>query len=237
MVDAIFYFITVPMVYLAFAWCLLGIGYKVYQVTKAPAHPFTLKVFPDKDHPVPSAGWGALSMPTIRRNKPLLWAALVLFHLGLLVLILAHLDLLPSINIYPEDSNSMIGNGAVGVVITIAVIYFLVRRFKSPVRQFSAPGDYLLLLLLFLAFLSGDIISWSNSWNSEGFVLTKQDFGAYLASLVSFTWEDPSEILTSPHYVVLVAHVLLANLLLMTLPFSKMMHGVFAAPLNKLRRG
>jgi len=237
MVDKIFYFITVPMVYLALAWCIIGMVWKVAQVLKAPKHPFTLKIFPDKDHPVPSAVWGALSMPTVRRQKPFFWAVLVLFHLGLFLLILAHLDLLPQINIYPADSPHMIGNGAVGVVVTFAVLYFLARRFLAPVREFSAPGDYLLLLLLFLTFATGDTISWANSWNSDGFVLTKQDFGNYLNSLISFSWTNPSEILSGSHYVVLVVHVFLANLVLMVLPFSKMMHFIFAIPLNVIRRG
>ena len=237
MVDQIFYLITVPMVYLAFAWCLVGIVVKVAGVLKAPPHPFTLKVFPDREHPVPSVFWGALSMPTVRRQRPGFWLVLVLFHLGIAVLILAHLDLLPWFNLYPSDSPHMIGNGFVGLVVTLAAFYFLFRRFFAPVREVSVAADYLLLVLLLLVFISGGIISWANSWNGEGFVLSKQDFGAYLNSLFHFTWEDPREILDGSHYVVLVVHVFLANLFLMILPFSKVMHAFFAMPLNKLRRG
>ena len=237
MVNQIFYLITVPMVYLAVAWCIVGIVVKVARVASAPAHPFTLKVFPDKDHPVPSAVWGALSMPTVRRRKPTFWVFLILFHLGVAVLILAHLDLLPQINIYPADSEHMIGNGLVGVVVTVAILYFLIRRFASPLREISVPADYLLLFLLFCVAMSGDIISWANSWSESGFVFTKQDFGAYLNGLVHFSWTDPSEVLDGGHYVVLVVHVFLANLFLMVLPFSKIMHTFFAMPMNKLRRG
>ena len=41
MIDKIFYFIMVPMVYLALVWCILGIsgqGHRDYQSTKASAH-------------------------------------------------------------------------------------------------------------------------------------------------------------------------------------------------------
>ncbi len=236
MVNQIFYVITVPMVYLAVAWCLVGIVVKVARVAKAPAHPFTLKIFPDKDHPVPSAVWGALSMPTVRRHNSTLWVFLILFHLGVAVLILAHLDLLPWFNIYPEDSPNMIGNGAVGVVVTAAILYFLLRRFAAPLREVSVPADYLLLFLLFGVAMSGDIISWANSWSANGFVLTKQDFGGYLNGLFHFSWADPAATIDGGHYVVLVVHVFLANLFLMVLPFSKIMHTFFAIPLNKLRR-
>lgn len=235
--DSVFYFITVPMVYLAFAWFVVGVIIKMARLAGSPKHPFTLKIFPDKDNPVPSAVAGALLMPTIRRHKPRFWLFLMLFHIGLALLILAHLDLLPFINIMPADSGHMLGWGAVGVVVTISTLYFLFRRFKTPVRDISVPADYLLLFLLFCVFMSGDIISWANSWNGEGFVITKQDFGGYLESLVLFSFEDPRELLEGSHYVVLVVHVLLANLFLLILPFSKIMHAFTAIPLNALRRG
>lgn len=235
--DSVFYFITVPMVYLAWAVFIVGVVVRVAKSLGRPMHPFTLKVFPDRDHPTPSPLWGALLMPTVRRYKPTFWFFLMLFHLALLVVILGHLDLLPEINIMPADSIHMIGWGGGGVAVTLSALYFLIRRFRTPVRDVSVPADYLLLLLLFLTFATGDIISWSNSWNGDGFVLTKQDFGAYLSSLIHFTLEDPHEILDSSHYVVLVVHVLLANLFLLVLPFSKIMHAFMAVPLNALRRG
>lgn len=235
--DSIFYFITVPMVYLAFAWFIVGAVVRTVRALGRPRHPFTLKIFPDRDHPVPGAVGGALAMPTVRRHKPRLWFFLMLFHIGLALLILAHLDLLPFINLMPTGSEHMIGWGAVGAAVTLSCLYFLFRRFKTPVRDISVPADYLLLFLLFAVFMSGDIISWGNSWNSEGFVITKQDFGAYLESLVLFTWEDPREILEGSHYVVMVVHVLLANLMLLILPFSKLMHAFTAIPLNAIRRG
>jgi nitrate reductase gamma subunit len=236
MVDAIFYFITTPMVYLAFAWCLVGIVINVAAILRAPRAPYSLKIFPAKSAPGLTAAVEAFTMPAVRRNRPVMWAFLIAFHLGLLGLLLGHLDLLPQIRITPAASKHMLGHGAIGVVVTIAALYFLFRRFRSPVREISAPADYLLLFLLFLAFLTGDTISWANSWNPDGFVLTKQDFGAYLNSLAHFSFANPRTFFTGSHYVVLAAHVLLANLLLLVLPFSKIMHTFFAVPLNALRR-
>ncbi len=236
--DKIFYFIMVPMVYLAFAWFIAGSIMKIVEILKAPRVPHTLKIFPEKESRVPrlAALLDAFTMPTVRAHRPLLWFFLIVFHVGIAVLILAHLDLLPQIRLTSAESPHMIGHGAVGVVLTVSVLYLLFRRFRSPVREFSVPSDYLLLFLLFLIFVTGDIISWGNSWSSDGFVITKQDFGWYLSNLVRFTFADPSTGLSGSHYSLVALHVLLANLFLIILPFSKIMHSFFAIPLNTLRR-
>jgi nitrate reductase gamma subunit len=236
MTDKIFYFIMVPMVYLAFAWLVVGAIVRVVKILRAPPHPHKLTVFPARGPAGPAAALEALAMPAIfRRDKPF-WFFLVAFHAAFLVLIVAHLDLFEGIAILPEESKHMIGNGAVGAVLLASIIYFLVRRFRTPTREISVPADFLLLLLLFLIVMSGDIISWGNSWGPDGFVITKQDFGAYLKGLAKLTFADPREILYGSHYVVAVVHVFLANVFLMVLPFSKVMHTFFAVPLNRLRR-
>ncbi len=236
MTDKVFYFITVPMVYLSFAWVIVGTLGNMVRVLRAPKKPYGLRIFPARTAPRVTAIVEAFTMPSVRRHQPVLWVFLGLFHLGMLGLILSHLDLFPGLRLSPADSKHMLGHGAIGVAVTVSVLYFLIRRFRSPVREISVPADYLLLLLLFLIFITGDTISWSNSWNPDGFVLTKQDFGKYFASLANFSFANPRELLASSHYVVLVIHVLLANLLLLVLPFSKIMHTFFAVPLNILRR-
>jgi nitrate reductase gamma subunit len=236
MTDKIFYFVMTPMVYLAFAWCVIGAVVRIVGILRAPRQPFTLKLFPEKPAPLLAATVEAFTMPAVRRYHPTLWAFLGVFHLGLLGLLLAHLDLLPQIDLAPADSKHMLGHGAIGVAVTVSLLYFLFRRFRTPIREISVPADYLLLFLLFLIFITGDTISWANSWNPDGFVLTKQDFGAYLNGLLHFSWVNPRSYFTGSHYVVIVVHVLLANLLLLVLPFSKVMHAFFAVPLNALRR-
>jgi nitrate reductase gamma subunit len=242
MIDRLFYFVTVPMVYLALAWCLVGTIVRIVQIARRPRHPFTLKIFPERPSalsrvPLLGALADTFGMPTIRKRQPVFWFFLGLFHLAFLALILGHLDLLPQIDIMPPESKHMLGYGGVGVALTILVLYFMFRRFRTPVREISVPADYLLLLLLFMVLITGDTISWANSWNSGGFVIGKPEFAAYLDNLVKFTFVDPAEVLYGSHYVVVVLHVLLANLLLLLLPFSKVMHAFFALPMNLLRRG
>lgn len=238
MIDKICYFIMVPMVYLAFAWCFLGIVLKITGILKAPKLPYTLKIFPESEARFPrlAAVWDAFTMPTIRKHKPVLWVFLMMFHAGIAVLVLAHLDLLPQARMTSADSPHMIGSGAVGVILTVSLVYLLFRRFRAPVREFSVPSDYLLLFLILCVLVTGDLISWGNSWSPDGFVITKQDLGQYLSSLLRFTFDDPRTMMSGSHYVLVGVHVLLANLFLMLLPFSKIMHSFFAIPVNALRR-
>lgn len=236
MVDKILFVITVPMVYLAVAWLVVGVIARMAGVLRSKAHPHTLKIFPERKAAPLVAMWESFTMPTVRKKNPLFWIFLMLFHAGFLALILSHLDLLPQVKIMPPDSPHMIGFGAVGVAVTISVTYFLLRRFASPLREISVPADYLLLFLLFLTVITGDTISWGNSWSADGFVITKQDFGTYLDGLVHFTFDDPAETLYGSHYVVVAIHIFLANVFMMVLPFSKIMHTFFAVALNRFRR-
>jgi nitrate reductase gamma subunit len=239
MAEKIYFVVMVPMVYVAVLIFVAGIAVRVVGILTAPRHPSPLCIYPKRGPAALVAFWDTFGMPQVRRHAPLFWIFLILYHLAFLLLILAHLDLFPGIHIMPADSPHMLGWGVVGVVVTVAVIHFLIRRFRSPVRDISTFADYLLLMLLLLTFLSGDTISWANSWNQDsgGFVLAKEDFGAYLQSLLAFRFADPQEVLGHPHYIIPVIHVFLANLFLILFPFTKFMHTFLAMPINLLRRG
>jgi len=244
MFDRIWYFVMVPMVYLALVWCVVGMAFRIVQVLRASRLPLTLRIFPEDmgpdDRPVgtwAAAVWDTFAMPSLWRFNPALWVFLMIFHVGIVMLIISHFDLLPQVNIMSLSSPHMIGNGAVGAAVTVALLYLLFRRFRGTVREVSVLSDYLLLILLLCIVVSGDIISWGNSWTDEGFVMTKQDFGKYLESLFTLSFTDPRQFLAGSHYSVIGFHVLCANVFLMALPFSKLVHTCFALPMNKLRRG
>jgi nitrate reductase gamma subunit len=244
MADKIWYIVMVPMVYVSLAWCLIWTVVRIVGILRAPNMPPTLRIFPEGKGPedppaatLAGAIWDALSMPTLLARNPRLWFILVVFHVSMFILILAHIDILPQINIMPANSEHMIGNGAVGILITLCTLYLLFRRFVTPVREVSVPADYLLLVLLLAVMVTGDMISWGNSWSESGFVITKKDLGAYFNSLLQFSFEDPRNFLSGSHYALVGIHILLANAFLLVLPFSKIVHAFFAIPLNKLRRG
>ncbi|MFZ2780672.1 MAG: respiratory nitrate reductase subunit gamma [Rectinemataceae bacterium] len=234
--DKIYYFIMVPMVYLAIAFFIAAIVVKIVKMIQAGAAPYQLAIYPLPKHPKLAALRDTFGMTQIRKKNPLFWFFLMMYHLGFLLLFLGHLDLFPQINFVDPASRHMLGAGAVGLMVTIPTFYFLGRRFRGADRAISTPGDYLFLLLLLFLFLLGDMISWGNSWTANGFVMTKQNFAQYFDGLARFTFADPRLVLHGSHYHFVVLHVLLAELLLIVLPFTKVVHTFFALPLNMVRR-
>lgn len=230
------WFIVVPGFYLALAFSIVALVLRLSAIFRAGPPPFQLAIYPERKSPTLAALGDALGMPQIRRKNPLFWVFLLVFHVGLVLLVLGHLDILPEINIVPASSRHMLGAGAVGLMVTVPVFYFFGRRFRSPVREISNPGDYLLLLLLLFTFLLGDLMSWGNSWTSTGFVMTKADFARYFDGLLKFKFEDPRAYLHGTHYHFLVLHLLLAEAVLAVLPFSKIVHAFLTVPVNALRR-
>ena len=228
--NAIEYTILVPLLYFSVLFCILGIVWRLVKIFRSPPPPYSLKIYPSSK----SAGLGALNdtfaMPQLRRHKPLFWVFLIVFHVSLLLLLLGHLDILPTISIVPEIFLFFFGAGLVGVGVTVSLLYFLFRRFRTPVRELTVPADYLLLFLILFLFLFGDLMSWGNSWTPNGFVMTKQDFSLYFQGLAQFTFADPRAVLPGSHYHFVVIHVLLADLFFIILPFSKIVHAFLSYP-------
>jgi len=234
--NAVYWFIMVPMVYLAVVVLVLGLVGRLVAILRAPPQPYSLRLYPAAKRPAMAALRDTFTMPQVRKHAPAFWVFLMIYHAAFLLLILGHLDILPGLNIMPSDSKHMLGWGAVGVAVTLSTFYFMLRRFRGENRRISVPADYLLLLLLLFTFLFGDFMSWSNSWGRHGFVMSKQDFAAYFGGLARFTFADPRAVLHGSHYHFVVIHVLLADLTLIVLPFTKVVHTFFAVPINLLRR-
>ena len=49
-----------------------------------------------------------------------------------------------------EDQLSLWGGGVMGIILLVALAYYLLRRFTSPYKEMSILEDYLLLVLLIL---------------------------------------------------------------------------------------
>ncbi len=235
--ETLYYIILVPMVYVAFATFFIGTAVRLIKIFKEPKHPTTLQIYPEKK---PRWLWGLLDaflFPTVRRHKPLLWIFLMAFHICILLLIIGHLELFGEIEflqIIPHEI--FLGQGFVGLVATIALLYFLFRRFRSPVRELSVPEDYYLLILLFLVVLFGSQMDWARRWYFYETISVDQ-YREYLSSLLYFDPYLPPELTDSGHSFMLVLHVFFANLFLIFFPFSQLMHSFLALPMNKLRRG
>ena len=235
--QTLYYLILVPMVYIAFAVFIIGTAVRLVKLFRTPKHPTTLQIFPEKKAKGLWAVADALLFPTVRRHKPLLWVFLMLFHIAFVLLVIGHLELvfdLTFLQIIPHEV--FLGNGFVGLVLALSLLFFLLRRFFSPVKELSLPEDYFLLILLFLIVLFGSEMDWARRWYDYGELLP-EDYQVYLYSLLTLKPELPYGTTDSGHSFMLVLHIFFANLFLIYFPFSQVMHSFLAIPVNKLRRG
>ena len=235
--ETLYYIILVPMVYVAFATFFIGTAVRLIKIFKEPRHPATLQVYPEK-----KPGWlwalnDTFLFPTVRRHKPLLWVFLMAFHICIFLLIIGHLELFGEIGMLQFIPHEIfLGQGFVGLIASIALLYFLFRRFASPVRELSVPEDYFLLILLFLVVFLGSQMDWARRWYFYE-ELGVDHYREYLSSLLYFKPYLPAEITDTGHSFMLVLHVFFANLFLMFFPFSQLMHSFLSLPMNKLKRG
>jgi nitrate reductase gamma subunit len=233
-VDTASYIVLVPMVYVAFAVFFLGTTVRLIKIFRQPKHPATLQIFPEKRPKWLWALHDSFLLPTVRRHNPVLWFFLMLFHGSLLLLIIGHLELFKEFRIIQIIQHEVfLGRGFIGLILCIALLYFLFRRFVSPNRELSVPEDYYLLILLFLTCLFGSEMDWARRWYDYT-ELGVEDYRMYMMSLLRFNPIMPT---LTGHSFMLVLHVFFANLFIMFFPFSKIMHSFFSLPMNKLRRG
>ena len=235
--ETLTYIILVPMVYVAFAVFILGTGIRILSMLRKPKHPTTLQIFPERK---PAWLWAlndTFLLPTVRKHNPVLWVFLMFFHVCFLLLILGHLELIEEFSlIQAVEHEIFLGRGIIGLILSIALLYFLFRRFVSPNRELSVPEDYYLLILLFLTVIFGSEMDWARTW-FEYDVLTVDDYREYLSALLYLRPELSDNLTSSGHAFMLVLHIFFANLFLIFFPFSKIMHSFFSLPMNKLRRG
>jgi nitrate reductase gamma subunit len=175
-------------------------------------------------------------LPGVRRNNPVLWVFLMVFHLCLLLLFIGHLELVWDLSMFQIIPHEIfLGNGFLGIILSISLLFFLFRRFGSPTKDLSVPEDYFVLILLFLTVIFGSEMDWARRWYAYE-EMGPTEYRAYLTTLLSFK-PDIGDVNISGHSFMLVLHIFFANLFLMVFPFSNLMHSIFAVPLNKLRRG
>jgi len=235
--QSLYYFILVPMVYVAAAVFVVGTAARLIKIFTAPAHPTTLQIYPTPKGKFLTLLSDIFLFPTVRRHKPLLWVFLIVFHIGLILLFIGHLELIWDVSVFqiiPHEP--FLGKGYLGLILAVCLLYFLFRRFISPVKELSVPEDYYLLILLFLIVIFGSEMDWARRiyFYEE---MTVDDYRVYLSSLLALRPELPDGIIFSGHSFMLVLHVFIANLFLIFFPFSQSMHSFLSIPINKLRRG
>ncbi len=235
--DKVYYFIMIPMVYIAAATFILGLLSKFIIVLLSPKPAGTYAIFPKKRYRFIGAVGEALFVPTAFRKDMRFWLMIIAFHVAFFLLFIGHLELIREFAIFQIITHHVfLGGGIVGIVLIATVLYFLFRRLKSPWREISVPEDYIILLLLFLTFIFGSHMSLASRYGIAGFDIPVDAYREYLSSLFTKNPTISQGILASPHYVLVVLHVFFANLFLMLFPFSKMIHSVFIFTAQLIKR-
>ncbi|MEW6440611.1 MAG: respiratory nitrate reductase subunit gamma [bacterium] len=155
-----------------------------------------------------------------------LWGGTWVFHAGLLLVLAGHARLVAefprlrsAFGVATDQADALgqwIGGGA-GILVLAMGCYLLARRLViRSVREISGREDYLVLGVLLAVIVSGDALRF----------MPGSDLAETRAFLRGLFLLQP---VTAPSHLLFLIHFLLAQALLIIVPFSKFMHipGVF----------
>ena len=217
--------------YVAVAVFIVAMAYRIYTWKRLAAPSMTLfPAPPDEKANRRNVVKEALLFRSLFGGDRVLWAFAWIFHAVLLLIFLGHLRVftnfdavLMKLGMSEAAIQAMSGGagGAAGVVILVATILLLARRLALPrVREITGSADYLALLLIAAIIVTGNMMR----FGAEHFdlTLTRQ----YFAGLATFGGVLEAAALQNKVFMV---HMALAFLLVMCIPFSKILHfgGIF----------
>ena len=224
--------VGVVLPYVAVLVFVVGMIYRLYTWKKLASPAMTLFPAPDTE--------GGNTLNTLKEvvlfkslffGDRVLWVFAWVFHAVLALIVVGHFrvftpiidDVLGVLGMSAQGIKDMSGTsgGAAGVVILVAVALLLIRRMTlQRAREITGAADYLALLLIAAIIFTGDMMR----FRAEHFdlTLTRDYFGA----LATFSNVTAMEALT--HNLFLV-HMCLTFVLIMLIPFSKILHlgGIF----------
>lgn len=216
---------------IAVAVFLGGMAYRLY-AWKNRAYPkMTLYPAPEKAS-FTSVIKATFFFPGLFRGDMSLWVMSWVFHAVLALILVGHVRvfmdfpaLWAALGINADAMSATIG-GAAGIIIMITLLLLIVRRFGAErVREISGAGDYLALLLLMAVILTGNAMRFFTHLELD---VTR----TYFAGLVTLSAAK------FPADGWFLAHFFFVQLLMMYIPFSKILHfgGVFFSQLAVQRR-
>ncbi len=221
-------FVVNVLPYITLLVFVVGVVYRVAVWWSRPS-PAPIPVFPGQ-RSVGSAVARVLADVLLFRSlfrfggNRILWLGSWLFHISFGLILLRHLRYFLGAERVPGWVNALQGIGvAAAVVISIPLLYLLLRRIvHADIKWISTPADYFVLLLILSVVLSGLYAKFF----AKPFVV---DVKYVIRSLMAFQPVDLSKVYLSTSFLV---HFFLVQVLLMYIPFSKVMHfgGVFFSP-------
>ena len=205
----------------AVLWCLVATARRVLAWVRTPS-PLPIPLAPaPRSLPGVAARLAAelLLFRSLARASPATWLPAILFHYGLLVVLIVHLRFLfPVLPLWLLPFLRASGWATLALVVGLG--WLLARRVTiDRVRRISAPSDYLHLVLLLAIALSGTVLK--RLWPAELHAV-----GEFVRGALTFDWH------ALPAHAGLVAHLAGVLLLLVVYPLSKLVHapGIAFAP-------
>jgi nitrate reductase gamma subunit len=225
-VSGLSFFVLGILPYLTAAVFVVAMADRLRGWAKAP-QPGKMTLFPAPS----STGKGvlaeALFFPSLFKGDRFLWAISWLFHVTLALVALGHLRVftglidsaLVAMGMSPEgiDKMSSTSGGAAGVILLVTGLLLLGRRLAvRRAREISGAGDFFALFLLVAIIASGDIMRFG------GAHFDLEQTRLWTRSLLVFSPEYPGG-------GAFLIHALLAQILIIYIPFSKILHfgGIF----------
>lgn len=218
--------------YVSMVVFVVAMAYRIRSWRRLPSPPMTL--FPA---PPPEGRAGAVNtvkeallFRSLYRGDRGLWIPAWGFHVVLALIFLGHIRvvsnvdrLFQSVGMTEAGIQAMSGStgGLAGVLILGAAVVLLVRRMVIPrVKEVTGFADLFALTLVGAILITGNVMR----FGGEHFDLTLTR--EYFANLATFRGVGDAAVLDNP---VFLAHMGLAFLLLMYIPFSKILHlgGIF----------
>jgi nitrate reductase gamma subunit len=197
--------------------------FRVWVKTPQPAK---MTLFPAGGSPVREVLAETLFFPSLFKGDRVLWAFAWFFHATLLLVFLGHLRVftaaidrtLAAFGMTPEgiDTMSSLAGGAAGIVLLATALLLLMRRITIPrVREITGFPDFMAPFLVIVIIATGDLLRFSGHFDLE-------QTRVWAASLIAFSPVVPAS-------GMFVTHLLLAQLLIVFIPFSKILHfgGIF----------
>ena len=200
-------------------------GYRFWVWFKTP-QPAKMTLFPAGGSTFRDVLAEALLFPSLFRGDRVLWCFAWFFHATLAMVLVGHLRLftvtldrmlqMAGMSSKGLDLLSSIGGGAGGIILLATGLLLLWRRVAIPrVREITGVPDILANLLIIGIIVTGDFLRFFTHFELE-------QTRVWAASLVRFSPKIPDN-------GMFLLHLALVQVLIMFIPFSKILHfgGIF----------
>jgi nitrate reductase gamma subunit len=227
-------------VYLAIAVFIVGMAWRIRGWMTTPRSPIPLGMFPK-----PKTRTGrffkmlkdTFIAPQSMRIEPAMWLAAMAFHIAALGAFVGHLRLIREFPLLPSllgeagmNTFAAWSGSIAGILMLLAVVFWIARRTYGPYKLISVPEDYLLLALLLGVVVMGDHMRFV-----YGSIVHAATYREWFTSLLVFKPAFPAELTSSNVGVSLGTHMLFVDLFLIYFPFSKLVHSVGSLVTNYVR--